>query len=89
MAHQRILNRSQAVAVCNAMSHINNVAIAYWEGSGLSISFFGNVEAAGNEPKQIEVVEVDGGLIVSYGLLDRERETYPSQAAFATAYGLD
>lgn len=89
MAHQRILNQSQAVAVCNAMSHINNVAIAYREGSGLSISFFGNVQAAGNEPKKIEVVEVDGRLTISFGLLERERETFDSQAAFATAYGLD
>lgn len=89
----RILNPSQALAAYNAICEINNVAVTYESGCGLSLSFHGlvpDVDGVGQQLKRIEVTELDGRLLVRCGggLRASEREEYASQAAFAAAYGL-
>lgn len=80
----RILNKSQAEAFVNAMAHLNNVSAA----SGIQISFVGNTR---DDIARLYVVEDAGGNIRvtrGGGALEREREEYADQSAFATAYGL-
>lgn len=77
-----ILNQAQAQAVYTAMCALNNVSA----NEGVQISFVGTVDG---DYKHIKVEECAGGSVeVSFGILGRERETYPNQAAFAAAYNL-
>lgn len=90
----RILNSSQALAVYNAICEINNVAVTYEAGCGLSLSFYGllpDSDGVGQQLKKIDVIELDGRLLVRCGggLRASEREEFASQAAFAAAYGLN
>lgn len=81
-----ILTTAQAQAVYIAMSTLNNVAIN--DGS-MSLEFHGTVDA---QPARIQVTHTLTNKIrvsIGGGLLDREREEYGSQHAFAAAYGLD
>lgn len=79
-----ILNQAQAEAFYSAMCALNNVSAA----SGVQISFVGNTR---DDIARLYVVEDAGGNIRvtrGGGALEREREEYPNQAAFADAYGL-
>lgn len=84
-----ILSQAQAEAVYSAMAALNNVSL----GNGLRVSFIGEIDNAdfkGGETR-FTVEEVDDALIrvtCAGGFLDKEREYYDNQAAFAAAYNL-
>lgn len=69
-----ILNQAQAEAVYSAMCHLNNIC--------------GKMDAAfPSNGETIVVQELECEIIVK--LVDITEESYPNQAAFAAAYGLD
>lgn len=65
---------------------LNNVAMS---DSPLSVEFH---DVVSGDPCRIQVSNTKAGLVrlsIGGGLLDSEREEFESQAAFASAYGLD
>lgn len=81
----RLLNKSQAKAICDALSALNNVATQ----GPMELEFHDFID---REPRRIQVSQGMTGLMrvsIGGGLLEREREEFETQAAFATAYGMD
>jgi hypothetical protein len=72
-----ILNKSQAEAVYSAMCALNNVG-----------NTSGDVCIPGARGQQDIRVQWLDGVTVRRGALTGPREEYPTQAAFAEAYGL-
>ena len=81
----KILNRSQAEAVYNAMCALNNVSA----NQGIQLSFVGDWE--GDMYRFSVQEDANGRVVVSQGPIPKPQkiEQYPDQADFAAAYGLD
>lgn len=83
-----ILTPAQAKAAYDALCALNNVSVT----SGAEVHFVGTRAGCEDSPWHLlSIVEDAGGEVtVASGPRGRRREvvTYPSQAAFAAAYGL-
>ena len=83
-----IFTQFQAAEVYAAVAHLNNISA----NRGVQVAFVGT--ASRNEGDLVRLgfrEEADGEITVYVGpgILGRERETYPNQAAFAAAYNLN